>query len=447
MSQPAAPATRHTVALPAPPRPPAAGAGPFVLAAALAVGAIGAVGGGLALSGVRLHLAGGVLLRGPFEPAVSGWVLAPVLLAAVVVSAGHLAARRLPWPLLLVATWAGSICWGVGLAVSRAGPGGGVLGRPLTSPHEYLHDVARVADLGTLLATYVDSVPAGSAHPWTTHVAGHPPGPLAVFAGLDAVGLGGSGWAAALCIALGASAAPAVLVAVRSLHGREAVVALAPFLVLAPWALWVTTSADALWSGASAWAVALLTLAPRWRRVAPLAAGLLFGLSAFGSYGIVPLGLVLLAVLAGQRTRRALPWVAGGTLLPLLLAGSAGFWWWQGLAAAARRVTDGPAAQDRPYLYFVVANLAVAALALGPAVVAGLRQRVASLPLVWTAAAAVLLADITGLAKGEVERIWLPYYPWLTVAVLLLPRRGARSWLTAQAALALAIQLTVLTEW
>jgi len=44
-----------------------------------------------------------------------------------------------------------------------------------------------------------------------------------------------------------------------------------------------------------------------------------------------------------------------------------------------------------------------------------------------------------------VERIWLPFAVWLMVPCALLPR--PRQWLTAQAALALAVNHLLLTVW
>ena len=112
-------------------------------------------------------------------------------------------------------------------------------------------------------------------------------------------------------------------------------------------------------------------------------------------------------------------------------------------------------ASTRPYTYFAWANLAALVLALGPAVVAGLRRFLTgrlSVPLGVRAAAVVLggagaiaLADLSGLSKAEVERIWLPFAIWLVVSCAALPR--PRAWLAAQAALALAVNHLLITVW
>ncbi|MGH3826824.1 MAG: hypothetical protein ACRDQX_06580, partial [Pseudonocardiaceae bacterium] len=59
----------------------------------------------------------------------------------------------------------------------------------------------------------------------------------------------------------------------------------------------------------------------------------------------------------------------------------------------------------------------------------------------------VLCADLSGLCKGEVERIWLPFAVWLIASAGLLPARQARWWLAAQAVLALAVNHLLLTTW
>ncbi len=69
----------------------------------------------------------------------------------------------------------------------------------------------------------------------------------------------------------------------------------------------------------------------------------------------------------------------------------------------------------------------------------------------WLIAGAILVAivaaDFSGLSRGEVERIWLPFVPWLSVAVAAIPDRTRRNWLGAQALLAIGIQTGVATPW
>jgi hypothetical protein len=107
----------------------------------------------------------------------------------------------------------------------------------------------------------------------------------------------------------------------------------------------------------------------------------------------------------------------GVTAALLLLLVPLGFWWPDGLRATAHeyQVLD----LDRPYGAFFVINLGAWALALGPATLAGLatlRDR-AGAALVLGGVAAAVLANVSGLSEGEVERIWLPFGLWVVPAV------------------------------
>ena len=217
------------------------------------------VGPGLVGRGVDLHLSGGPPLTGRYEPRFPAAALAPVLFAACVLWRAPALARRLAWrPLLGVATASAGI-W----AVLLAGTDGiGAFGLPLTSPFEYLRDVGRFDDLGEFLGTFTAHVSEESAgFHWTTHVGGHPPAALLTFVVLDQLGLGGPGPAAGLCLAVGSSAVAAVLITVRSIGGEELARRAAPFVALSPVALWVATSADALFCGVAAWGVCCLAVA------------------------------------------------------------------------------------------------------------------------------------------------------------------------------------------
>ena len=72
-------------------------------------------------------------------------------------------------------------------------------------------------------------------------------------------------------------------------------------------------------------------------------------------------------------------------------------------------------------------------------------------PLRWLAGAAVVavaIADLSGLSKGEVERIWLPFVPFATLVVVrLASSRRAASWIAAQAAVAIALQTLLVWPW
>ena len=429
-----------------------------VAVAAVAVLLVGWAGYRLTRDGTVLHLLGGYVLRGRFGVVLTPRVLLPVAVGLAGVLYGPALAARLRWALLLPVSAVAAAGWAVALALSS---GWHRLPEPLSVRFEYPHDVPRVADLGSYLSTYLASVPADSADPGTTHVAGHPPGALLAFVLLDRTGLSGLGWAAALCVAGGALAVPAVLVTVRAVAGEDPARRAAPFLVLAPVALWVATSADALFAGVAAWGVAALATAAARAPGAgadlrALTGGLLLGAALFLSFGLTALGLVALVVVGVHRARlgwggvaRVLGVGAAGVLAVVAVAALGGYWWVEGFLAAGDRVRSGPSYADRPLPFFLVANLAAAVLALGPAAVAGLaclrRTPLALLPL--AALAGVLVSDLTGLVRGETERIWLPFHPWLLVATAFLPAPGRRGWLALSAVLAVAIEVTVRTEW
>ena len=64
----------------------------------------------------------------------------------------------------------------------------------------------------------------------------------------------------------GALAVPAVLVAVREVAGEARARAAWPYVAAAPLAIWMATSADALYAGIGAWAVTLVDRRHRTRR-------------------------------------------------------------------------------------------------------------------------------------------------------------------------------------
>jgi hypothetical protein len=269
---------------------------------------------------------------------------------------------------------------------------------------------------------------------------------------LDRIGLRGPGWAAGTVIAIGASAVPAVLLSARLLAGEDAARRAAPYLVLAPMALFVATTGDAVFMALAAWSIALLALAAAHDRTSmALAAGAVGATTLYFTYGLVPLLAALGAVVVWRWRAHALSLLiatAAGAAAVVVAWSAAGFWWLDGLDAS-HHFYGVRAGNDRPYGYFLVANLVVFAVMLGPAGITGLmrtaRSRVA--PLVAAALVAVLIADLSGLSKAEVERIWLPFLPWVLLATATLTRTRARGWLAAQAALAIGLQLTIAWPW
>ncbi|MEU6660183.1 hypothetical protein [Streptomyces sp. NPDC046821] len=382
---------------------------------------------------------------------------AAVCVAVLVVGYGPLVAARLRWRMLLPAVWAASAAWTFSLALVD-GWQQGIAGR-LTTPYEYLTVIDRFGNVGATLRDFTRHILLHSPGHWPPHVAGHPPAATLTFVALDRIGLGGGGWAGVWCITVGCTASVAVLVAVRALAGEELARRAAPYLVLAPAAVWVGTSADGYFAAVAAWSVALLTVAAtRDSRTAALGSGFLFGLTCYLSYGLTLIALVGAAVLVVARTVRPLPlFLVGAAVVPVAFT-LAGFDWWEAYRLLTRRYYEG-AGGVRPYGYWVWANLACTVLIVGLAAVAGLRRvpgrvlRARAEPegrlatVVLGAAFALLAADLSGMSKAETERIWLPFAVWLLAATALLPERWRRGWLTTQAMLALAVNHLLFTGW
>ncbi len=430
------------------------------------------VGRDMLANGIDLFLGWPPLLA-VWLPHVGPGTPVAVAVAVLVVARGPETAARLRWRPLLGAAYALSVLWTLALAMVD-GWQRGVVER-LSSSQEYLHDVPRVTDIGAMLRTFDQFILTDQPGHWTTHVGAHPPGVFLFYVVLDRLGLGDGGSAGVVTVLLGASAGIAVAVAVRALSGEDLARRVLPFAVLFPGAVWVGVSADGMFAAVLAWGVALLAVGatapavgrggvPRPGRsgvtplrsgradAAALAGGVLLGWALYQSYGLVLGGLVALAVVAATRRWRAAGIAALGVGAVVLAFTLAGFWWFTGLEHV-RVIYAASAAAGRPYDYFVWANLAAVAFAVGPAALAGIRRAAASpralplgaLLLAVGGLAALLAADLSGLSKAEVERIWLPFAIWLTIPCALLPR--ARPWLAAQAGLALAVNHLLLTVW
>lgn len=367
--------------------------------------------------------------------------------AAAVVAAGPLVARRMRWRWLLVTGWAASLGWTVILALSD-----GPLAHQLARDDDYAAMIPFVRDHG--LRAYFDLFHDRELlSSFPVHVRSHPAGMVTLFRLLDQIGLHGSGWRTALVLAGGALVVPAVLVAAKQVFGESSTRTVAPFLVLLPSAVWFGTTPDGFFAGVVAASIAMFAVGcKRGSNLAFAVAGIVAGLAVSLTYGAIP--LLACTAAAGVLWKRRLAgmgaWL-GGFALVVLAWWAAGFDLVQGFSAVRAQYDIDIGQQARPYSYFVWSNLVVVALALGPAVlVAFVRLR----GRYWLALAPVLvalvLADLSGLAKGEVERIWLLFYPWLTLATFAfvgLRVGGRRVHLAFQAGTAIVIQFLFLGPW
>jgi hypothetical protein len=180
-----------------------------------------------------------------------------------------------------------------------------------------------------------------------------------------------------------------------------------------------------------------------------LLGGLLFGVLAFLSYGLVLLAVIPCAVAWHRRRVRPIALATLGAAPVFVAFAAAGFWWFSGLGATKVRYDAGVAAR-RPYDVFLLVNAACLAIATGPAVAVGM-ARLRDRRMWWllgSALAVIGLAAASGMSKGEVERIWLPFSIWLLPAGAALAASRQRSgWLAAQLAFAIGVQTLVRSPW
>ncbi|KUI39621.1 hypothetical protein AU198_09790 [Mycobacterium sp. GA-1199] len=391
-----------------------------------------------------------------------GWGTLPaVVIGGAVVMWGPMIAQRLTWRALPWAAWATACAWAFSLAMID-GWQRGFAGR-LAARHEYLRQVPTVTDIPHALRTFSDRILDYQPDSWITHVSGHPPGALLTFVWLDRIGLGGGAWAGLLCLLVGSSAAAAIVVALRALAGEATARLAAPFVAVAPTAIWIAVSADGYFAGVAAWGIALLATAiggtARWPVLAAAGAGLLLGWGLFLNYGLVLMALPALAVLMcasdWRAGARAAVSALGVVLVVVAVFAALGFWWFDGYHLVQERYWQG-IANDRPFQYWGWANFASVVCAIGLGSVAGLGRlfdigairRRPGLPMILLGALlAILFADLSMLSKAETERIWLPFTVWLTAAGALLPPRSHRWWLGANVVGALLLNHFILTNW
>jgi hypothetical protein len=401
-------------------------------------------------------------LHADWRPRLGPGTLPAVAVGVLAVGYGGRLAARMRWRWLLLVAFAAGLAWLVSLALVD-GPDG--LGAVLDLKSEYLGTAREITDVGALLERYIAHIPLDAADNWPVHVAGHPPGALLFFVGLVQLGLGSPLAAGLVVIVIGATTPVAVLVALRRLGAEAQARVAAPFLVIGTAAIWMAVSADGMFAAVAAWGLCALAFAATsrgWFTVAGwgLLSGVLLGYCVMLSYGLPLLGVLAVGILVIARSWHPLPWAAGAALVVVLVFAAGGFAWWDAYPVLVERYWAGIAA-DRPFSYWVWGNLAALVLSAGPIVGASLvlagerldavREKLGGVRvivlLVVVAALTVLLADLSQMSKAEVERIWLPFVPWLLLGTALLPERASRPALAVQVIAALGIQHLVATPW
>jgi hypothetical protein len=379
-----------------------------------------------------------------------------VLVAVAGVWRGEHLARTLSWRRLLLVSYVVGLLWLLALALVDGEVG---LTRVMTSPSEYMVTARSITDVPAMLREYVDRIPYTSPDNWPIHLAGHPPGAVLFHVVLVRLGLGGDLVAALVVVAIAATIPLATLVTLRRLGAEGLARLAAPFLVLSPAAVFLAVSADAVFAACAASGLAALaasaTSAARGRLVGwGVVAGLLLGWCVMSSYGLPLLGILALSVLWLARSWRPLPVAAAAALAVVLGFAVLGFSWWEAYPVLHDRYWAG-LASTRPFSYWVWGNLGALLVSGGPLLGAGLAvaarrhtgpARTVAV-LAGAAALTIAVADLSRMSKAEVERIWLPFVPWLTVSLALLPRGWRRWGLGLQVLTALVVEHLLYTSW
>ncbi len=408
-------------------------------------------------------------LHAEWQPRLGPGTIPSILLGVTGVMYADRLTRMSSWSMLLVSTYVVSVGWMVSLAMVDGNNGIGVI---LDTGYEYLRTARTIdtwSEVSTMLQEYVARIPGSHPDNWPVHLAGHPPGAVLFFVLLAALGLG-SGLAAGWVVILVAATTPlAVLATLRVLTAEDRARLTAPFLVFGPAAIWMAVSADAVFAALAAWGMCCLAIAathqtPRRMAGWGVLSGLLLGYCVMMSYGLPLLGFLALAILLVARNPRPLPWAAAAAASVVLAFFAAGFAWWEALPVVHDRQYSG-VAQNRPQAYYLWGNLAALSWSAGPFMLAGVAAalgrrwsswrevihghssaRIVGL-LVAAAVAMVIGADVSGASKGEVERIWLPFVPWLLLGTAMLPASWQKPALAVQVSVAIALQHVLLTGW
>jgi hypothetical protein len=404
-------------------------------------------------TGARLGTSGAPFL-GRYRFQLSGYtLLAPLVAVAVLGAAKAGWLERIRWSLLLWASYAAGLAWAVALAVADGAAG---LTRSLLDPDNYLSDIDAVGNdpLG-YVRHFTQDVRAHSVS-----ARGHPPGAVLLLWALHRIGLTQHLALALTITAAGVLTVPLVLASVRDVCGEIPARRYAPVLILAPYAIWVAVSADVFVALLGAGMVAAGVRASS-RRSSGLRsagwsvlAGVLLGIGALFSYAAPWLGLSIVCLYFARRRPFLNIGTGIGALIPIVLADGVGFAWLTGLTGAR----DDYVSRIEPYrsaLWWSAISLVALLLAAGPPLYAGIRKlrNTPGWPFLVGAATAVLVSVLAGIARGGVEHSWLPFFPWLTVAVVAPERQGgpavpAPLLLVAVGALAaVVIEAVLATPW
>jgi hypothetical protein len=306
----------------------------------------------------------------------AGMVVAPLTAAAVLVAASRPAAARMSWNALLVLSYLASITWSAALHTN-------------VDP------------------TTMSTATAGARHAIAL---------LVSYTGSEA------GLAVAV-VSLSCLTVPLTLVAVKSVSGPVAARALAPVLILGPWAAWSTLGIDGIAAAACAAVLACGAVVSERRMKGPdafwgaAAAGGLLGIAALLSYGAAWFAVSLLCLFFARRRPAQILVAAGAALAVLAVAATAGHSWPYGLVDTYNAAI-GEIAAHPGQLWWLALMPALVLVACGPAVVSSLRRFGSSTawPLMIGPLLALMIAPLSGSNPEQPEYGWIALCPWLIVA-------------------------------
>ena len=392
-------------------------------------------------------------------PWVGAWTfearyVGPLLLAAAAAAAGVWLLPRVAmaasWRTVLAATALAGVALTLVLLWAGARD---VHGGPFELG--YARHIGLVDEHGvaSYLRTYVERQPDLGGH-----LRAHPAGLVLALWAFAQIGLSGSAFQLTLVLLAGAASTVAVLVAAREVGGEHLARAAAPFVALAPVAVW-RTNPDVFFGALALVGVALVIVATgrtgRRRDLLAVAGGLTFAGALFCTYGVTLLVLPAVVVAVQRRAFRALVVAAIGGAIGIAVPAAWGFWWLAGLLET-RVQYQHSLAHSRGYSYWLLGNAATFLALVGPATLVGLTRLkgTALRVLVLAGLACPLLAGISGLSSAETERIWQPFAPLVLLAGGVLwagartfDLRAARCWLALQVVVALAFQATLQSPW
>lgn len=414
-----------------------------------------------AVTGWNVHVKSFPPLHAEWAPRLGPGSI-PALALAVMIVVYARTATAWPWRRLLLVAFVFGAAWLTSLALVDGWDG---IGHILDTDYEYLQTARAVTDIPATFREYVSRIPFDHPQNWPVHIAGHPAGALVFFIALVRIGLGGGLAAGFVVILISATTPIAVLLTLRRLGTESAARKAAPFLVAGPAAIWMAVSADAVFAAVAAWGIFALACGATARTVRAriawsIVSGLLLGYGVMMSYGFALFGILALAVLFIARSWWPLPIAAAAALAVVLAFAAAGFAWWEAYPVLVQRYWDGIASR-RPGAYWIWGNLAALVFSAGPVIGATVATALGSatrvrrsrsridpvVVLTLAGLAMVVAADLSGMSRAEVERIWLPFAPWLLIGAALLSRRWQRAALIIQVTFALVVQHLLFTGW